>query len=295
MATLAQYTAFHTLINTGNFTATGLKLNLTQSSISHAISNLEAELNLALIIRNRNNIVLTNEGKVVYDHISKILKQQQHLESAVADLKNLIGGSLSVGILPSVSLVLLPKVLAYFEEHHPNLHIRLMEGDYDQIEQWLHNGVVDIGFLVEPHSKDLIFNHVFNDELVCIMAKHHPLANEEKLHLEQLKNERWIMPKRTIDRDVSRILTENKIHPNIVYDFSVDQVILSMVNENLGISIVPSSLLIHAPHQLIRKNFYESYVRNVGIAHNRSVHLSPGALEFLEICKKFASNLESNY
>ncbi|GAB6613745.1 MULTISPECIES: LysR family transcriptional regulator [Bacillus] len=295
MATLAQYIAFHTLINTGNFTATGLKLNLTQSSISHAISNLEAELNLALIIRNRNNIVLTNEGKVVYEHISKILKQQQHLESAVADLKNLIGGSLSVGILPSVSLVLLPKVLAYFEEHHPNLNIRLMEGDYDQIEEWLHNGVVDIGFLVEPHSKHLLFNHVFNDELVCIMAKQHPLANAKKLHLEQLKNERWIMPKRTIDRDVSRILTENKIHPNIVYDFSVDQVILSMVNENLGISIVPKSLLIHAPHHLIRKKFYESYVRKVGIAHNRSIHLSPGALEFLEICKKFASNLESNY
>lgn len=44
MATLAQYIAFHTLIDTGNFTETGLKLNLTQSSISHTISNLEAEL-----------------------------------------------------------------------------------------------------------------------------------------------------------------------------------------------------------------------------------------------------------
>ncbi|MES9804424.1 LysR family transcriptional regulator, partial [Priestia megaterium] len=57
MATLAQYIAFHTLIDTGNFTETGLKLNLTQSSISHAISNLEAELDLSLIVRNRNNIV----------------------------------------------------------------------------------------------------------------------------------------------------------------------------------------------------------------------------------------------
>ena len=64
MATLAQYIAFHTLIDTGNFTETGLKLNLTQSSISHMISNLEAELGLSLIIRNRNNIVLTSEGKL---------------------------------------------------------------------------------------------------------------------------------------------------------------------------------------------------------------------------------------
>lgn len=255
MATLAQYIAFHTLINTGNFTETGLKLNLTQSSISHTISNLEAEFGLSLIIRNRNNIVLTSEGKIIYEHISKILQQQQQLETSVAKLKNLIGGTLSVGILPSVSLVLLPKVLAYFEQHHPDLHIRLLEGDYDQIEDWLHNGVVDIGFLVQPHSKHLVFDAIFDDELVCIMAKEHPLAKESELNIEQLQDERWIMPKRTIDRDVSRVLAKHKIHPNVVYELSVDQVILTMVNENLGISIVPNSLLLHAPSSLIRKNF----------------------------------------
>ncbi len=253
MATLAQYIAFHTLIDTGNFTETGLKLNLTQSSISHAISNLEAELDLSLIIRHRNNIVLTNEGKIVYEHISKILQEQQHLENTVSNLKNLIGGSLSVGTLPSVSLVLLPKVLAYFEQHYPNLNIRLMEGDYDQIEDWINNGVVDVGFLVGPSLKNLVFESVFSDELVCIMAKEHRLASEDKLYLEQLKDERWIMPKRTIDRDVSRILSQSKIFPNIVYELSVDQVILTMVNENLGISIMPTSLLIHAPNNLIQK------------------------------------------
>ena len=73
--------------------------------------------------------------------------------------------------------------------------------------------------------------------------------------LEQLQDERWIMPKRTIDRDVSRILAKHKIHPNVVYELSVDQVILTMVNENLGISVVPNSLLLHAPSNLIRKNF----------------------------------------
>lgn len=293
MATLAQYIAFHTLIDTGNFTETGLKLNLTQSSISHTISNLEAELGLSLIIRNRNNIVLTSEGRIVYEHISKILQQQQQLETSVANLKNLIGGMLSVGILPSVSLVLLPKVLAYFEQHYPDLEIRLMEGDYDQIEEWLHNGVVDIGFLVQPNSKYLVFNAIFNDELVCIMAQEHPLAKEERLSLEQLQDERWIMPKRTIDRDVSRILAKHKIHPNVVYELSVDQVILTMVNENLGISVVPNSLLLHAPSNLIRKKFYQAYVRQVGIAHKHSIHLSPGALKFVEISKYFASFLQN--
>lgn len=88
MPTLAQYIALHTLIETGNFTETGQKLNLTQSSITHAMNNLEKELNLSLIIRNRNNIILTSNGKMVYEHVSKILQEQQRLENTVANLKN---------------------------------------------------------------------------------------------------------------------------------------------------------------------------------------------------------------
>ncbi|GLC89893.1 LysR family transcriptional regulator [Lysinibacillus piscis] len=291
MATLAQYLAFQTLIETGNFTETGLKLNLTQSAISHTIHKLEEEFGLSLIIRNRHHIELTRDGEVVFQHILKILQQQQQLETEVANLKNLIGGTLIVGILPSVSLVLLPKVLAYFEQHYPVLQIELREGDYDQIEQWIQTGVVDIGFLVGPHSKHLQFEAVFDDELLCIMAKDHPLVAQQQLQLEQLRNERWIMPRRTIDRDVARLLSKHKIRPNIVYELSVDQVILTMVSENLGISILPSSLLVHAPQHLVKKKFDAHYSRQVGIAFKHSVHLSPGALKFIEISKQFAAIL----
>lgn len=89
MPTLSQYLAFHMLIETGSFTETGLKLNLTQSSITHAMNNLEAELDIPLIIRNRNNIILTSNGKIVYEHILKILQEQQKLENTVANLKKI--------------------------------------------------------------------------------------------------------------------------------------------------------------------------------------------------------------
>ncbi|WP_152657669.1 LysR family transcriptional regulator [Oceanobacillus sp. CFH 90083] len=291
MPTLAQYIALHTLIETGNFTETGLKLNLTQSSITHAMNNLEKELDLSLIIRNRNNVILTSNGKMVYEHVSKILQEQQKLENTVANLKNLIGGTITVGVLPSISLVLLPKVLSYFEQHYPEVTIRLMEGDYDQIENWLQHGVVDIGFIAKPVSENLVFDRIFQDELLCIMAKNHPLAAVEHLTLNQLKDERWIMPKQNIDRDVLRILSEHKIEPNVVYELSVDQAILTMVSENLGISIVPKSILLHAPADLIQKSFSKHYARTVGIAHKRNTYPSPAAMKFVEICQLFAAGL----
>lgn len=145
MATLAQYIAFHTLIDTGNFTETGLKLNLTQSSISHTISNLEAELGLSLIIRNRNNIVLTSEGELFYEHISKILQQQQQLETSVANLKISLG--YIIGWYSTKCFIgLITKGFSVFRTASSRLTNSFDGGDYDQIEDWLHNGVVDIGF-----------------------------------------------------------------------------------------------------------------------------------------------------
>ncbi|KYG29531.1 LysR family transcriptional regulator [Alkalihalobacillus trypoxylicola] len=288
MMSISQYLAFHTLIETGNFTETGLKLNLTQSSISHSINKLEEDLGLSLIIRSRNNIKLTNEGEVVYQYIQNILQQQEQLYSEVANLKKVIGGTIIIGTLPSVSLVLLPKVLAYFEEHHPELDIRLMEGDYDQIEEWIDRDMIDLGFITKPNTKTLEFHSVFTDELVCIMSSNHPLTQKSELQLSLLKNERWIMPSRKTDRDVSKILSDAQIVPNIVYEIAVDQVILTMVNEGLGISILPSSLLVHAPKPLVQKKLSSSYIREVGIAHKRMRHLSPAAKMFIHISQQTA-------
>lgn len=102
------------------------------------------------------------------------------------------------------------------------------------------------------------------------------------------------MPNKQIDRDVARILSENNIKPNIVYEIAVDQVILAMVSENLGISITPSSLLIHSPNNLIQKNFSTPYIREVGIAYKHRVHPSPITLKFIDIVKQIASSNINN-
>ncbi len=286
MATFSQYIALKTLIETGSFSETGMKLNLTQSTISHAINNLEKEFDITLIHRHRNNIKLTSEGEILFEYIHTILQQQEQLENEIAKLKNLVSGTLHIGVIPSVSLTLIPKVLAYFEEYHPNLHIRLIDGDYDQIEEWLQTGVIDLGFLVNPVPKKFACIPLFQDALVCIMSEMHPLAKQAQLDIQQLKDERWIMPKRNIDRDVNQLLFQNDIRPVIAYEIAVDQVILSMVNANLGISVLPETLLQFSPKTLVKKHFTTPYLRSVGIAYNREGQLSSSAKKFIEACKE---------
>lgn len=286
MPTLAQYITFQNLVETGSFTATGIKMNLTQSSISHTISNLENELGLSLFHRTQKQLSLTEEGKIVYRHILKILTAQGALENEIADLKGLLIGTVRIGVLPSVSITFLPSILAYFEKNYPGIKIEISEGNYDQIEEWLLSRLIDVGFLSATAPVKAEFEELLNDPLVCIISTDHRLAEFTTIEVEQLADERWIMPKRSIDRDVTKLLAKEKIPMKVVYEMEVDQAIISMVAENLGISIMPEMLLSVLPPKIKKLFFKKNYSRTIGIAYLKGIKLSSGAEKFVEITKK---------
>jgi len=286
MPTLTQYITFQNLVETGSFTATGMKMNLTQSSISHAISNLENELGLSLFHRTQKQLSLTEEGKLIYGHILKILAAQEALENEVADLKGLIIGTVRIGVLPSVSFTFLPRILAYFEKNYPGIKIELFEGNYDQLEGWLLSRMIDVGFLSDPVPAKVEFEELLNDPLVCIVSEDHRLAEFSTVEVKQLADERWIMPKSSIDRNVTKLLSREKIPMKVVYEMEVDQAIISMVAENLGISIMPEMLLSVLPPKIKKLFFEKNYSRTIGIAYLKGIKLSSGAEKFIEITKE---------
>lgn len=62
--TITQLRVFVKVAETGSFTKAGQLLNMTQPAVSHAISAIEAELDVKLIIRDRRNgLMLTDTGK----------------------------------------------------------------------------------------------------------------------------------------------------------------------------------------------------------------------------------------
>ncbi len=105
------------VVESGSFTATAEKLNMTQSAVSHAVASLESELGASLLIRDRKKgITLTTVGQKVLPHIREILKRMESIHQEVVLATNLETGMIRVGTFASASSCLLPKLLAKFQK-----------------------------------------------------------------------------------------------------------------------------------------------------------------------------------
>ncbi|XOK63694.1 LysR family transcriptional regulator [Paenibacillus elgii] len=101
--------------------------------------------------------------------------------------------------------------------------------------------------LKQPVSGSLEVMPLKRDKIFCIVPKDHVLQKEDKINIEQLREEPFIMPKKGCDLDVKRIFSENNITPKVKYELEDDHAIIAMVNSGIGVSLLPEMILSHIP------------------------------------------------
>lgn len=286
---LVKFEIFSTVVELGSLTEASMKMGLTQSAVSHAIASLEAEWGFTLLNRGRAGIKLTGNGEFILQYVREILKWNEQMMQQIARINGLEVGTVRVGTFSSVSIQWLPEILMRFNESHPTIEIKLMEGDYDEIEQWVSTGAVDFGFLSLPTLKSFEQIPLKKDRMVIIVPDHHLLAQSESIRLEELKEEMFIMPTKSCDNDVRRILKENNVTPNIKYELADDQAIISMVQNGLGISILPEMVLSRIPNNVRVLSIEGDYYRSIGIAAPSFKNISPASRKFVKYIQSYVN------
>ncbi|MFE0505357.1 LysR family transcriptional regulator [Peribacillus butanolivorans] len=285
--TLIKYEIFRTVVETGSLSKAAEVVGLTQSAVSHAIASLESDFGFSLITRGRLGIHLTSNGEKMLHYMREILKWNELMMQEVSKINGLETGIVRIGTLPSVSIQWLPMIIKQFNKDFPYIEIKLFEGDYDKIDQWISDGTIDFGFMSLPVSKAYEVIPLKKDRLLCILPDTHPLNQQDIIYLDQLKDESFIMPKSSIDKDVRRILKEHKIKPKIKYEIAEDQAIISMVQNGLGISILPE-MILYRIHESIRIIPLEgNYYRSIGIAATSLRYMSPGSKKLIEFIQEW--------
>lgn len=285
--TLSRYEIFSTVVESGSLTRAGEILKLTQSAISHAITSLESEFGFSLITRGRSGIYLTSNGESVLSYIRDILNLNNRMKQEVAAINGLEVGVVRIGTFTSVATQWLPFIIKKFEYDHSGINIKLYEGDYTTIEQWILNGVIDCGFLTLPTSKLLEFFPLKKDKMLCILSDQHPLHKQVCITFNQLQTEPLIMPKEGWDNEIKEIFNENNIKPNVKFQVSDDQTIMAMVQNNLGISIRPEMTLSQVPNNVRILNLEKESYRFIGLASKPN--MSPATNKFIESAHSWLS------
>ncbi|MGC6588884.1 LysR family transcriptional regulator [Paenibacillus sp. Dod16] len=275
------------VVELGSLTQAAEVMGFTQSGVSHMISSLEDEFGFSLLIRNRSGAKLTTNGEEILKTIREILKWNEHLEQQVASIHGIELGTIHIGTFTSVGVHWLPGIIQDFQRDYPHIEIRLVEGDYREIEDWIAEGKIDCGFLSLPTSDTFDAIPLHQDPMLVLLPMEHPLSSEDSITLSQIENEPFIMPSKGSDYDVNRMLEKARIKPDIKYTLGDDYAIMAMVEKGLGISILPELVLRGQRRNIRLIELKEKSFRSLGIAVNSMREISPATKRFLNYVKSY--------
>lgn len=153
---LSQYRIFYEVAKIGNISKAAKELYISQPAISKAISKLEETLEVSLFARNSRGVKLTEEGVMLFEHISNAFESIALGEKQISRIKELQIGKLSIGVSNTLCKhILLPR-LKNFISSYPHVTINIVSQSSTHSLAMIESGMIDLGLIAQPSSKKKI-------------------------------------------------------------------------------------------------------------------------------------------
>ncbi len=279
-----KYQALVETVRAGSISAAARKLGYSQSGISRMVADLEREWGINLLERGRKGVRLTADGQQVMPFVEAVCEDQRRLRERVAEVVGAQTGLIVIGTFSSVATHLIPPAIERFSREHPGIEYELRMGDYSEIESWVADGLVDFGFLPYPPQEpreDLAREAVATDELMAVVPQSHELAECETISLAELAEEPFILLERGSDNEISPLFEQAGLDLTVCLSTWDDYAIMSMVENELGVSILPNLILRRCPYRIERRPLEPPVTRELTAVYRPGL-LSTPARAFLD-------------
>ena len=264
--TITQLQVLIKTIELGSFTKAARVLNMTQPAVSHAISSIESELGVTILIRDkRKGLIVTDVGSRILVHIREILNGVEKIEQEVAMEKGHEVGTIRIGSFPSASAHFLPKMINHFKEKYPNLEVVLCEGTIKEVEDWLVSRVVDIGIVILP-NKEMEIVPLTKGKMVVILREDHPLCKKDAITIRDLENEPIILCKGGYEPPIIDMFKQINVPLRAEYVISTVTTALNMIQEGLDIAILAELSLTNLPKNVQTRELEPQVWREIALA-----------------------------
>ncbi|MGM1046776.1 MAG: LysR substrate-binding domain-containing protein [Bacillota bacterium] len=246
-----------------HFSRAAEKLNMTQPPLSQQIQDLEKELGVKLLERNKRQVRLTPAGAVFLEEAKMILSQLERSIKTTQLTSQGIIGHLVVGFVDSAAGDIMVDILRVFRERFPQIQLTLCEMTSAQQWQALHDGTIHVGFprFIES-AKHIDYSTITNESLVAVLPEQHPLARLSAISVRSLELEPFILSPRYLGVSFHDLIigfcAQHGVYPKVVQEAIQMYTIVNLVAANLGVSIVPSSVSVFQRSGVVFRPFEES-------------------------------------
>jgi DNA-binding transcriptional LysR family regulator len=232
----------------GTFREASRRLHVSQSAISEQIADLEREVGGALLERGQRTTRLTAQGRVFLAEAQKALASADRAVDLTR--RSILGeeGSLAIGFFLWGAGGFFASIIREYRKLHPQVRLTLLDMHAHPMLDALKTGKIDVGFtrpLEPPHDRVLRSELLYQDPIVAVMPKDHPLAGKP-VDIRALAHERFV----TCDRAVTptmfdailALCTSAGFSPEISNSSETWTGILTLVEAGEGIALVPSGV-----------------------------------------------------
>lgn len=293
---IKKYEVLLAVVDKGSFIKAASELGYTQSGITYMMNSLEKECGFPLLQRSNKGVILTLEGERLLPEIRQLVQLNKRLEQDFSEVKGQIAGKVRIGCFPTIVCAVMPRIMRIFRDKYPQIQLDLVEeNSVGVLEEWLESGFIDVAFFSRQPRYEYDWFPVKEDRYVVVMSKESPLTAYDVIKPNQLEGQPFFMYRRSdgIDADVASYFKKNKADLMPTFTSSSDYAVLYMIEENLGIGMIPELLTLYSEEKfptITTRPLDPPAQREIGLAVNHYDTAVPAVQRFVQTVQKSVSN-----
>ena len=242
------YRVFYIVATLGNITKASQKLMISQPAVTKQIKALEEQLGGELFIRTKRGVILTENGREIYNYIKQGMNYFEAAELQFTNLKKLETGTVKIGISTTLCRLFLLKYLDQFHKQYPNVAIQVFTDPSKIMRKMLKDGTIDILIAKESDKEDDDLEIYRLGELnQCFIASSHfqELKNYT-ISLSDLNNYPLLFPKSpsTTREHFDNFCQQNNIKMSTKIEIASANLLEDFVKIGLGIGLVTKEFAV---------------------------------------------------
>ena len=292
---LSSYRIFYTVANTGNISKAAKELYISQPAISKSIQKLEESVGCKLFSRSSRGVVLTDEGKLLYEHVSEAFETLTMGEEKLKRSIELGVGHLKIGVSSTLCKYLLLPYLKEFIRQNPHISISISCQSTNDTLNLLEDNKIDIGLIGKPENlKNIHFDFLEEIEDIFVAAKDYlrnlKARGIQKDHILQ-SSTLMLLDKNNMTRQyIDDYLQENQIIIKDSIDISDMDLLIDFARIGVGVACViknfvredlENGTLVEIPLG------FPIHKREVGFAYKTTTKPSKSLAEFIHFYKTY--------
>ena len=228
-----------------HFTRASVRLRIAQPYLSREIRRLECEIGAELFARTKRSVALTPAGHVLLQHARMLLDSTADALHAARRASRGEIGRIRLGFMRVAAIGVIPTATARFRSAYPDVEVLLKDVTSDEGLEAVSTGQLDLCLLHPPRTVAPAINieTLWLEPLVAVLPRKHPLADRQRISLQRLKSEPWIIIHREagsrLHDEINVACAAAGFEPRIVQRTTRMTTTISMVASGIGVALMP--------------------------------------------------------